>query len=54
MPVLAVVGAASADPGTTAAAAVLALAASIGGETVERYLFFTAVVKPKMPGGLMS
>jgi Fe-S-cluster-containing dehydrogenase component/DMSO reductase anchor subunit len=53
MPVLAVVGAGSADAGTTAAAAVLALAASIGGEMAERYLFFTAVVKPKMPGGLM-
>jgi DMSO reductase anchor subunit len=36
-----------------AAAAVFALVASIAGEMVERYLFFTAVVKPKMPGGLM-
>ena len=35
-----------------AAYTILALAASIGGETAERYLFFTAVVRPKMPGGL--
>ena len=26
---------------------------SIAGEMAERYLFFTAVVRPKMPGGLM-
>ena len=42
-----------ASPGLTAAAAVLALAASIAGEMAERYLFFTAVVRPKMPGGLL-
>jgi formate dehydrogenase iron-sulfur subunit len=53
LPALAVMGAVTANPGAAAAAAVLALAASIAGEMVERYLFFTAVVKPKMPGGLM-
>jgi hypothetical protein len=26
--------------------------ASVGGELLERYLFFTAAVAPKMPGGL--
>jgi DMSO reductase anchor subunit len=35
-------------------AAVLALAVSIGGEFAERYLFFTAVVAPKAPGGTLS
>ncbi len=29
-------------------------AASLAGEILERYLFFTAVVAPKMPGGLRS
>ncbi len=52
LPALAIVGAASADPGITSAASMLALGASITGETAERYLFFTAVVRPKMPGGL--
>jgi len=37
-----------------AAAAWLALAAVLGGELAERYLFFAAVVRPKMPGGLAS
>ena len=53
LPALAVVAAATANPAVAAAAAVLALAASIAGEMAERYLFFTAVVRPKMPGGLM-
>ena len=53
MPALAAVAAASADPGSTAAAATLALAALVAGELTERYLFFTAVVRPKMPGGLL-
>ncbi|MFI5455985.1 MAG: DmsC/YnfH family molybdoenzyme membrane anchor subunit [Isosphaerales bacterium] len=52
LPALAVMGALTAGAGATAAAAVLALAASIAGEMAERYLFFTAVVRPKMPGGL--
>jgi formate dehydrogenase iron-sulfur subunit len=53
LPVAVIIGAAAANPGVMAGAAVLTLAASIAGEIVERYLFFTAVVKPKMPGGLM-
>ena len=53
LPALAVMGVVTANPRASATAAVLALAASIAGETAERYLFFTAVVKPKMPGGLM-
>ncbi|WP_406700465.1 DmsC/YnfH family molybdoenzyme membrane anchor subunit [Singulisphaera sp. Ch08] len=36
------------------AAAWVALAAVLGGELAERYLFFAAVVRPKMPGGLAS
>jgi formate dehydrogenase iron-sulfur subunit len=53
LPALVLIGAAAANPSVTAWAAVLALAASIAGEIIERYLFFAAVVKPKMPGGLM-
>jgi formate dehydrogenase iron-sulfur subunit len=34
--------------------AVAALALCIAGEFLERYLFFTAVVTQKMPGGLAS
>jgi hypothetical protein len=37
-----------------AVTATLALVVSIGGEIAERYLFFTAVVAPKAPGGLLS
>jgi formate dehydrogenase iron-sulfur subunit len=40
-------------PGPTAALAILGLSASIGAEVAERYLFFTAVVRPRMPGGLL-
>jgi hypothetical protein len=32
------------------AVVVLALAANLAGELLERYLFFAAVVAPKMPG----
>jgi formate dehydrogenase iron-sulfur subunit len=53
LPALAIAATAWGNPGTTAAVAILALAASIGAETAERYLFFTAVVRPKMPGGLL-
>jgi DMSO reductase anchor subunit len=49
-PALAVAG----DRGTAVAAAGLALAASVGGELVERSLFFRAVTRPTMPGGLPS
>jgi hypothetical protein len=48
------VGAAGGDAGVAAAASALALAASAGGEFLERWLFFTAVAKPRMPGGLPS
>jgi formate dehydrogenase iron-sulfur subunit len=30
------------------------LALSLLGELLERYLFFTAVISPKMPGGIAS
>jgi DMSO reductase anchor subunit len=53
LPALVLAAAAWGNPSTTAAVAILALAASIGAETAERYLFFTAVVRPKMPGGLL-
>jgi Fe-S-cluster-containing dehydrogenase component/DMSO reductase anchor subunit len=32
----------------------LAFVTLIGGELVERYVFFAAVVRPKMPGGILS
>ena len=41
------------EPPVAAALALLSLAACLGGEVIERYLFFTAVVSPKMPGGVM-
>jgi Fe-S-cluster-containing dehydrogenase component/DMSO reductase anchor subunit len=50
LPALAVVGSVANDPGATAAAAALALASAIGGEFLERRLFFSAVSKPRMPG----
>ncbi len=53
LPALAIATSAWGNPGTTAALALLALEASIGAETAERYLFFTAVVRPRMPGGLL-
>jgi formate dehydrogenase iron-sulfur subunit len=52
--VLVVVGTVSGDRGVAAAAAMLVLAATIGGELIERSLFFRAVTRPKMPGGLPS
>jgi len=54
LPALAVVGTVSGDRGAAVAAALLALAAAVGGELTERYLFFRAVTRPKMPGGLPS
>ncbi len=53
-PAFTVVAAAGGDRGAAAAAASLALAASLGGEVCERLLFFRAVTRPKMPGGLPS
>ncbi len=54
LPALAVAASTWGMTGMTAALAVLALAVSIGGEMAERYLFFTAVVRPRMTGGLLS
>ncbi len=54
LPALAAMAAATANPGATAAAAIAALLISVAGEISERYLFFTAVVRPKMPGGLTT
>lgn len=42
------------EPTLRGAVAVGALLVVLGGELAERYLFFTAVVRPKMPGGLPS
>jgi Fe-S-cluster-containing dehydrogenase component/DMSO reductase anchor subunit len=53
LPALAAFAAVAHRPEVASVAAALALAASIAGEIAERYLFFTAVVRPKMPGGLM-
>lgn len=54
LPGIMVVASAWAMPGVVTVAAVLALIASIGGELAERALFFSAVSRPKMPGGLAS
>ena len=54
LPGLVVVGTFAGDRGVAAAAALLVLAASIGGELSERSLYFQAVTRPKMPGGLPS
>jgi formate dehydrogenase iron-sulfur subunit len=51
LPGLAIAASAWGFPGMAAAAAILALATSIAAEMAERYLFFTAVVRPTMPGG---
>jgi Fe-S-cluster-containing dehydrogenase component/DMSO reductase anchor subunit len=54
MPLLAILGTGSGDSAIAGAAGVLALVACIGGEAIERTLFFRAVTRPKMPGGLPS
>jgi Fe-S-cluster-containing dehydrogenase component/DMSO reductase anchor subunit len=54
LPALAVVGTVFNDRGVVTSSALLALGASLGGELVERSLFFRAVTRPKMPGGLPS
>jgi DMSO reductase anchor subunit len=41
-------------PAVGRAAAVAVLVAAVAGEMAERYLFFAAVVRPRMPGGLTS
>jgi Fe-S-cluster-containing dehydrogenase component/DMSO reductase anchor subunit len=53
LPGLTLASAAWEHPGAAAAVAILALATSIGAELAERYLFFTAVVRPRMTGGLL-
>jgi Fe-S-cluster-containing dehydrogenase component/DMSO reductase anchor subunit len=50
LPALSVVGAYGSDPAAVCVSALLALAASTAGELCERSLFFTAVVRPRMPG----
>ena len=40
------------DTGVCALLAILIFVVSVAGELLERYLFFTAAVAPKMPGGL--
>jgi DMSO reductase anchor subunit len=52
-PALAVAAAAWGNPGMAGVIAILSLATSFGGELAERYLFFTAVVRPRMTGGLL-
>jgi DMSO reductase anchor subunit len=54
IPLLLFVSAGAVSAGITAVAAVAALAGSIGGEVLERFLFFRAVTRPRMPGGLPS
>lgn len=52
LPGMAMLGAVSGLTIAVVTAAFLALAVSIGGELAERYLFFRAVVRPRMPGGM--
>jgi formate dehydrogenase iron-sulfur subunit len=54
LPALAMVGSSSGDRGAVMAAAVLSLAAATASEIIERSLFFRAVTRSKMPGGLPS
>ncbi|MHB1558740.1 MAG: DmsC/YnfH family molybdoenzyme membrane anchor subunit [Isosphaeraceae bacterium] len=54
LPAFAVLTSAAGHPGTSAFAAVFALVVSIAAEIAERYLFFTAVVRPGMPGRILS
>jgi formate dehydrogenase iron-sulfur subunit len=54
LPALAVAGWAAGDPGAIVTASVLVLPAAFIGELLERSLFFRAVTRPRMPGGLPS
>jgi DMSO reductase anchor subunit len=54
LPALAVVAAIGRDPGIASSSAFFALAAAVGGEFLERSLFFTAVARRKMPGVFRS
>jgi formate dehydrogenase iron-sulfur subunit len=51
LPMVAMAGALAPAQGILIAAAVLSLPMALAAELTERFLFFTAVVKPKMPGG---
>jgi Fe-S-cluster-containing dehydrogenase component/DMSO reductase anchor subunit len=53
LPLLVVLGAFSRSP-AAAPVALLTFAAAVGGELLERYMFFTAAARPSMPGGLPS
>lgn len=53
-PALAWAAAQGGYPVLAAVAGALTLAASTGGELIERHLFFTATPRPRMPGGLPS
>lgn len=46
--------AATSEPGPRLTLAIAALGVSLAGELAERYLFFSAVVRPKMPGGVSA
>jgi len=50
LPMFAMVGVFGPDQGVLIAAAVLSLPVVLAAELTERFLFFTAVIKPKMPG----
>jgi DMSO reductase anchor subunit len=54
LPLSFVEAASALSPPWRAACWALALAILLGGEVAERYLFFAAVVRPKMPGGLLA
>jgi hypothetical protein len=54
LPALLVAQMLTGDTTMAAASAALSLAASLLGEALERDLFFRAVTRPKMPGGLPS
>jgi formate dehydrogenase iron-sulfur subunit len=54
LPGLVVVGVVSGDRGVAAATASLMMAATIGGELIERSLFFRAVTRLQIPGGRPS
>ncbi len=53
-PAVLIVATTSGERGAAAVSGVVALAASLAGELLERSFFFRAVVPPRMPGGLPS
>ncbi len=54
LPAVSLLAAAAGHSGASAFAAILALVVSIAAEIAERYLFFTAVVRPGMPGRILA